>query len=458
MQISKACVKYFVRAKYAGMQPMSIQEALDSGGQTRRLELGPGVLDGLGSVFRDLFGDARALVIADRNTFQAAGGRVVNIFRREGIPCHEPFIFTEPDLEADQRQVDVLQRVLAQAPGSRPVAVGSGTINDLVKFAAGQAGLPYMVVPTAASMDGYAAFGASITREGSKETMPCAAPLGIVADLAVIREAPAALNAAGYADLLAKTTGGADWLLADALRVEPLHERAWTIAQGGLEEGMADPAGIRQGNPDALLRLMRGLLLSGVAMQTARSSRPASGAEHQFSHLWDMRHHRHHGRRVFHGFQVGIGTVAVSALYERLLGVSLEELEPENCLATWPDWNTLEEQVRARFEGKLVEVALRESAAKLIEPAALRRQLFILKEVWPRLREKLRRQVPPSAEVKRRLKEAGAPSEPEEIGISREGLRQSYFEAWCIRRRFTVLDLAMRTGGLQRCLARSSPP
>ncbi len=165
-------------------------------------------------------------------------------------------------------------------------------------------------------MDGYTAFGASITHQGSKQNFDCPAPSAVVADLDVICAAPAGMNAAGYADLLAKTTAGADWLLADALDVEPIGWRAWNIVQGGLRDALADPEGIRNREVEAVGHLTEGLMLGGFAMQQAKSSRPAAGAEHQFSHLWDMQHHVHQGRIPLHGFKVGIGTLAVAGLYE----------------------------------------------------------------------------------------------------------------------------------------------
>src|SRR5204862_3554101 len=139
----------------------------------------------------------------------------------------------------------------------------------------------------------------------------------------------------------AKVTAGADWILADALGVEPIDPRAWAIVQGGLRDSLADPAGVRAGEECALGPLVEGLMLGGFAMQWSRSSRPASGAEHQFSHLWDMQHHTHHGHVPSHGLKVGIGTLAVTALYHQLLDRPLETLDVAACVAGWPDLDKL---------------------------------------------------------------------------------------------------------------------
>jgi glycerol-1-phosphate dehydrogenase [NAD(P)+] len=194
-------------------------------------------------------------------------------------------------------------------------------------------------------------------------------------------------------------------------------------------------------------------MLSGFAMQSAKSSRPASGAEHQFSHLWDMQHHTHNGRAPSHGFKVGIGTLAVTALYERLLTKEVEKLDVERCCAAWPDEIAWAAHARDFLgEGELAEVAAQELRAKHSTPAQLSAQLKSLKAVWPKLREQLRAQLLPLATLRQMLHDAGAPTEPEHIGITRARLRQSYWRAFCIRRRFTVLDLAVRTGLLDICL------
>src|SRR5699024_8706987 len=99
----------------------------------------------------------------------------------------------------------------------------------------------------------------------------------------------------GYAYLYAKIPAGADWILADALDVEPIDSHAWHTVQDGLEEALSNPEGVKEGNIHAVELLTEGLMLGGFAMQSSKSSRPASGAEHQFSHTWDMEHHTFKG-------------------------------------------------------------------------------------------------------------------------------------------------------------------
>jgi glycerol-1-phosphate dehydrogenase [NAD(P)+] len=420
-------------------------EALRAARDTRDLLLGAGVLASAGDVFAAQFGEAPAVVVGDMNTMRVAGKQVA-----AAIPRCTTFVFDDPDLYAQWDFVKQLEAAMKRAPADAiPVAVGSGTINDLAKLVAHRLGRPYMCVATAASMDGYTAYGSSITKDGEKQTFDCPAPRAVVADMDVIAAAPPEMTAAGYADLLAKLPAGADWIIADALGVEPIDATAWGIVQGELRTALADPAACAAGVPSAIGKLTEGLVMGGFAMQAAQSSRCASGAEHQFSHLWDMEHHTHQGKAPSHGFKVGVATVAVTRLYERLMGTPMQDLDVDAACQDWPTKERLEESVTALFpDPAVLKVALRESLAKHVTVDALADQLRRLKEVWPRLVVRLGKQLPPSAELADNLRAVGAPVDPEEIGISRERLHLSFYKAYFIRRRFTVLDLAVRTGTL----------
>lgn len=425
---------------------LSLAEALSSARETRALLVGCGVLREVPRVFREQFPGRRAVVVADAQTFPLAGREVDEALATAGIACVAPFVFTDPNLYAEHAFVAQLEAALRQHDAI-PVAVGAGTLNDLVKLAAHRTAREYLCVATAASMDGYTAFGASITFQGAKQTFNCPAPRAVVADLDIIRTAPPEMTAAGYADLMAKITAGADWILADALGVEAIEPRAWTIVQGGLRDALADPTGARAGKLEAIGPLVEGLMLGGFAMQATKSSRPASGAEHQFSHLWDMEHHVHNGYAPSHGFKVGVATLAVTRLYEHFLAAPIEQIDIESCCAAWPSEAAVEARVRQMFAGTdFIETAIVETKSKHRTAAELRLQLERLKKIWPELRPRLQAQLLPATELKRRLDLVGAPTEPEQIGITRQRLRESFHRAYHIRRRFTVLDVVIRIG------------
>jgi glycerol-1-phosphate dehydrogenase [NAD(P)+] len=429
-----------------------LEAALRRARDTRKLVVGMGARRKVAEVFGELFGQSACRIIADENTFAVAGRDVHDVLRASGRTCLEPLILSAEGLYAEYSFVTQIQNALANNDAI-PVAVGAGAINDLTKLASHLSGRQYLSVATAASMDGYTAFGASITHEGSKQTFDCPAPIGVVADLDVIAAAPEGLNASGYADLVAKVPAGVDWLLADSLGADAIDRDIWEMVQSRLGAWMSDPEGVRTGDLDVTRRLTIALMVTGFAMQAACSSRPVSGAEHQFSHLWDMEHHTYQGGTPSHGFKVGIGSLASLRLYEAVLARDISQLDVEAAVAAWPTPEANDEEINKLFEiPELRQKAILESTTKYIDHAALRAQLEQVKRDWPRIRERLQEKLLPSATVYEMLRAAGCPVRSEEIGISAERLRVSFRKAFHIRRRFTILDFVRRANIWDECL------
>ena len=426
-----------------------IEQALRHTTDTKRLVIGPGCVRSSAGMFQDLFPGKKAIIVADRNTWEVAGKDVLLSLQEAGVPHDEPFIFTDPDLYAEWTYVEQLKARLSETDAI-PIAVGSGVINDLTKYVAFLLGRRYMTVGTAASMDGYTAYGSSITIDGNKQTVDCPAPYGFVMDPVIAAEAPKELAASGYGDLIAKIPAGADWMLAEAAGVEAIDPLSWGLVQDGLRESLADPVAVRNGDVSYTEKLSEGLLMSGFAMQAYRSSRPASGMEHQFSHCWDMENLCYQGKHVSHGFKVSIGTLASTASLEFLLEKGLEGLDVDACVASWKSWEETEDDIRRIFEGKPGHLsrALKETKGKYVDREGLRRQLEALKAAWPVLSRKVREQIIPFGTLKENLRLVGAPFEPEMIGVSRERLRTTLRYIPYMRSRFTNIDVVFRCGML----------
>jgi glycerol-1-phosphate dehydrogenase [NAD(P)+] len=424
-----------------------IEEALRHTTDTKRLVIGPGCVRESAALFLDLFPGKKAIIVADRNTWEVAGKDVRESLCEAGVPQDEPFIFTDPDLYAEWTYVEQLKARLSETDAI-PIAVGSGVINDLTKYVAFLLGRRYMTVGTAASMDGYTAYGSSITIDGNKQTVDCPAPYGFVMDPVIAAEAPKELAASGYGDLIAKIPAGADWMLAEAAGVEAIDPLSWSLVQDGLREALADPLAVRNGDVAYTEKLSEGLLMSGFAMQAYRSSRPASGMEHQFSHCWDMENLCFQGKHVSHGFKVGIGTLASTASQEFLLEKGLEGLDVEACVASWKSWEETEEDIRRIFEGKPGHLsrALKETKEKYVDRDGLRKQLEALKAAWPVLSCRIRDQIIPFETLRENLRLVGAPYEPEMIGVSRDRLRSTLACIPYMRGRFTNIDVVFRCG------------
>ena len=428
--------------------------ALRDATDTRDVLIGPGVLGSVGDVVGRSVGDRPAVVVADATTWRVAGEQVQRHLEGTGRRTAEPFLFPPGVLVyAEYGNVETLRDALG-AHAAVPVVVGSGTLNDLVKRAAHELGRPYVTVATAASMDGYTAFGASIAKDGYKQTMTCPAPRALVAELDVLTRAPAAMTASGYGDLLGKVTAGADWLVADALGVEPVDPGVWSLVQGPLRAAIGRPAELAAGDQAAMDDLIEGLVMSGLAIQAHASSRPASGAEHQFSHLWEMEGLGQDLRPpLSHGFKVGVGSVAVAALYERLLDRDLAAMDTEALRLGWPTPEQVAEAVAAAHTTPgLAAAAVTESLAKHVDAGQLGDRLALLRARWPALRERLAGQLLPARRLAELLRAAGCPTGPSELGLDRPAFKATYHRARMIRRRYTVLDLAAETGLLDECV------
>jgi glycerol-1-phosphate dehydrogenase [NAD(P)+] len=436
------------------MGEQRIEAALREATDTRSVNIGDGALASVPGIFVECFGDSPAIVVADGNTFRVAGKEVQRRLEVAGHTMMEPYVFpAEPPLYAEYSNVEKLRDSL-RVHDAIPVAVGSGTMNDIVKRSAHECERPYMCVATAVSMDGYTAFGASIEKDGLKQTLSCPAPRAVVADLEVLKHAPGDMTASGYADLLGKVTSGADWLVADALEVEKIDPVGWSLVQDHLRWWTDSPAELRAGDQASTERLMEGLILSGLGMQSYQSSRTASGAEHQFSHLWEMEGLGHReGTPLSHGFKVGVATVAIAALYELVLERDLGDLDIEPLRDSWPTREAMEQSVRAQHTSpELERGAVEQTLAKYISAGDLAQRLELLREVWPGLREKVRVQLMSAEKIREMLQAAGCPTGPVEIGLRWEDFEATYSRARTIRKRYTVLDLAFETGILEECV------
>jgi len=432
-----------------------IEMALQRARDTKALITGRGTVCRTAEMFASLFPGKKAVIVADENTWEVAGRDAQRSLDQAGIRSEAPYIFPAKDFYAEWQHIETLKSYL-EGLDAVAIAVGSGVINDTVKLVSHMLDRRYMCVGTAASMDGFTAYGASITKDGNKQTFDCPAPLGFVMDSQIAAAAPKELAASGYADLIAKIPAGADWMLADVVGSEKIDDFAWNLVQNGLKESLSDPAAVFAGDVDKTQALADGLLMSGFAMQAIQSSRPASGTEHQYSHCWDMEDLCFEGKHVSHGFKVGIGTLVSTAELEFLLEKGLEDIDVEACVAAWKSWEEMESEIRTLMAGKPGHIAraLVEAKGKYVDKEGLRNQLEKLKAAWPELSMKIREQIISFDQVRENLRLVGAPYEPEMIGVSRERFRQTVSYIPFMRSRFTNIDVIYRLGWMDEFVER----
>jgi len=312
------------------------------------------------------------------------------------------------------------------------VSVGSGVINDLVKWLAYDAHLPFVTFATAASMNGYTSANVAPSVRGVKTLIRARPPLTVLADPRIIAGAPYEMTAAGLGDVLAKSVSSADWYLNHLLfgdyycarsvgliaRIEPLY--------------LEHPEDLRDRKPQAVEALFQALLLTGAAMTMAESSAPSSGAEHMLSHALDMMSFADGAAHDLHGRQVGVGTILASELYRRLLEIRTPAFrDPPGVDRDF--WGPLADPVADEFARKLDRY--RQAAERLSGPGA-----------WDDLRNALTPMLRPPEVIRDCLERAGAAFKAEHIGCDRKRLLDAFRHAHQIRSRFTVLDLAWLVG------------
>ena len=423
-----------------------IRQAVARSANVAEVRIGRGVLGEAAAVYARHF-SGPACLMADERGWAAAGPQVEAALQAAGIACRHHVIPARPRPKPTVDLADSLRAVLR--PGETPVAVGSGVMNDVVKHAAFGLGIPYLCVATAASMDGYTSAGAPLSEKGFKKTIACRPAKVLLADLDVIAAAPPEMTGWGYGDLAGKVPAGGDWMIADALGIEAIDDVAWPMVQDGLEGWLSQPERIAAGDRDAIEGLFLGLTLVGLAMEAHGSSRPASGADHQIAHLWEMDDLCHGGERVSHGACVAVGTMAVLRMFDWLLARDLPALLPAQ--PSGPSLADKEAEIRRLFgAGEIADRAMAETRLKHVEGAALEARLKHLSAIWPELSARLGARLWRAGRMAAHLARAGAPVTGAEIGVDERYLHQSILKARFLRSRYTVLDLLDECGLLEQ--------
>lgn len=410
--------------------------------------VGKGVLEKVGQTFVEAFGHPSALLIADGNTLKVGGFAVARSLEKAGIEVKMYVFQAVPKPYADEKAIERVRIVLSQ-DNSVAVVLGSGTLNDVAKRASYELGRPYMVVATAPSVDGYTSSGAAVSIDHFKKTLSCSAPAVVLADTEILCNAPSDMIASGYGDCMAKFPAGMDWILADLLGVHPIRSDVWDMVQKPLRQTYKSYQAIAQRNPEGIGLLFDALSASGYAMQVMNDSRPASGAEHLVSHIWEMAHLCCNGEEVSHGFKVAVGTIAMVHLYEQLLSMDASELlGREGCT-----WEQREAEIRAAFpEKKVAEEVIAVSKAKFLEGDALyerRKKLFAL---LPELKKRIGEQLPTTEALRACMRKVGCPVHPSQIGSTIEEMKTVVTKAQMIRNRYTILDFYYDLGILERAV------
>jgi len=387
-----------------------------------------------------------AVVVADETTVTRFGRSVASALGEAGFAVTEHVVAPAGGKAVipDEAAVGSVGKALEEAGGDLLVGCGSGTINDLCKYAASERGLPYLCCPTAASMNGYTSAIAALKREGLKVTLPVKVPVAIVGNPSVWATAPAVMSAAGLADLLSKYTSGADWRLAAIIEGSYYCNRPAELAHVSCEEAIAVVDRIGAGEPEALGTLMEALILSGIAMAIAGSSSPASGAEHLISHYWDMTDPVT-GDNRYHGTQVGIGVLLCATLYEMLAEVDPGTIDAGAMAGAAIDPEQLQDDLYDHFD-TLADPVIDQALQKVLTPEGAQKRAAAIAAAWPRIRDEVLPSVPPTETLRDLLRRAGAPTTAAELGVTDRQVVDAVRWSRHLRARYTVFDLAAEIG------------
>ena len=448
--------------KTANEKPLSLADCLKYADETKELVLKKDALAEIPELLSEYFKFNAVCLIADENTFNAAGRKVKKCLENSGIKISGSYIFPgEPRLHAEYSHVSFLKEWLSSLPDSPhivPIAIGAGTVNDLVKCTSSELKLPYFCVPTAASVDGYTANGAALLMDGFKQTVPCSAPMVLAADTEVIALAPAYLSSSGFGDLASKIIAGTDWIIAEkagalgaggAPAINPL---AWSMVQNGLNETLSRSVNAAGGDMEAVNALFQALAITGFAMQHMKNSRPVSGSEHMLSHVWEMDDLSVNGAPVTHGHKVTIGTLAVTAFTEIFFA------DPKGPPAPVPAYrrpgrDERRAEVSGAFTGshahdKIVSTALE----KMMDDKLIQNINQGFRDSWKEIRDRVLEKLVPYEELKTLLAKAACPLRPEEIGLGRIEAISTVRRAQMIRNRYGILDLSWDMGNFERIM------
>jgi len=383
-------------------------------------------------------------LVADENTYDAAASKLFRGCSGGNFKIEETVYRREGKLHPDERAVAQLLRDYDPRVDVL-LALGSGTINDLARYVAHKVDRPFISLPTAPSVDGFSSTVSSLIVDGFKKTLSASPPRAIFADLEVLAEAPRRMIAAGLGDLLGKYTSNSDWVLSHLINEEYFCPDISAFVRKLVRKAVKDPAALRRGDEEGIRLLIEGLISSGVAIMMVGSSRPASGAEHHFSHYWEMKGLMEGEDEFLHGEKVAVATPTVSAIYHKAFREgprfkSWEELEREFLSVGQ------REELIAQYYGPAADALIEENRGRYGQWGERKERVERIYDRWGEVVASLEDEIPPPEKVREILGEVGAPRTPEELGVPRIWFAEALEMAKEIRNRYTILQLAEDVG------------
>lgn len=366
------------------------------------------------------------LLVADENTYRAAGERTEKYISDKNI---KSVIFSgDTVLIPDERAIARVRDALGES--DLIIGIGSGVIQDLCKYISFVSNIPYFVVATAPSMDGYASIGAAMIIDGMKVSYPAVLPETILADTEVLKDAPIEMIKAGYGDIVGKYSALNDWKLSRIVNGEYFCEYVHNLTFDMVRKTISLADGLLARNEEAVKVLMEALVTVGIAMSFIGYSRPASGSEHHLSHYFEITAIVDKGSHLPHGIDVAFSTVVTAAIREELLKTDFSR-----------DGYTTD---RAFYESEMKRVykSVAEGCIALQDKVGNYKtdRLSVYREKETEIKNLLR-EMPSSAEIKRILSAVELDTEQFYNTYGKEKIADAVRYAKDLKDRYTVLWL-----------------
>ena len=370
---------------------------------TKVVEISSGATARVGQILTDANFPKKLLLVADENTIGVSAGLLESL-NDAGFETKK--IIYKNMMYAKVEQVNELKALCSDIDGI--ISVGTGSLNDICRVTAFDMKKRFCIFATAPSMDGFASDTAPIIENNFKNSWKAEQPEVIIADTKILAKAPVELKAAGFGDMVAKYIGILDWKIANLLIDEYYCPAVADITMQGLNKVVALADKVTEEDEAAAGSIMEGLVLSGIGMKLAMSSRPASGAEHVVSHFWECYKLARGIWPEFHGKKVGVASVLINRIY-RNIADRVETVDP---IADPTDWD----DVRAQFSPEQIPELMKLNTPTITDKIDTAR----LKECWPEIRRLIKEILPTDEELMSMMKAAGAVTEPEDVHISPE--------------------------------------
>ncbi|MFW6139031.1 MAG: iron-containing alcohol dehydrogenase [Spirochaetota bacterium] len=322
------------------------------------------------------------------------------------------------------------------------VSVGSGVISDITKYAACILGLPYMLIATAPSMNGYASSMAALQERGIKKTLTVPPAVMVFADIDLLKQSPVQMVLAGLGDIVSKSVCSADWKLSNLVKGTYFCSLPFRMTDKTEPRYLGAAEEISRRTDRGIGILTDGIMRSGLSMTVIGESTPSSGAEHLLSHYWDLLSLVEGKKKFLHGTQVGVATLLILKLYNFLREVPIRKVvSMEQLRKNYPEKQDLEELLSAKFGGFAPAVKT-EYFQKYLDWEHKRSEIEFIIENWNSIWAELESFIRPWEPVEEALKKSGAPVYPHHLNKSNDEIIDSLASAPLIRGRYNILDLA----------------